>query len=195
MGDTTVTAVPVNGSGSPADGRPDAAAEGMVPPAVADLVTLLTDRALALSAQAARAPSSVRISAGSVHVEICWPAGPAPGAAAGASQSPPLQSAAPVPHDGLDLPAAAAPEASAGTFPLCASTVGTFYRSAEPGAAPFVSEGDRIARGQQVAIIEAMKLMIPVEAERAGEVVEFLVADRSPVEYGQPLMLLREAGQ
>jgi acetyl-CoA carboxylase biotin carboxyl carrier protein len=164
-------------------------------PAIADLVTLLTDRALALSAQATREPSSVRISAGPVHVEICWPTSPPPGAAAGASTSAVVQPAGSVPHHGVDGGPAATPEASAATFPLCAGTVGTFYRSPEPGAAPFVTEGDRVQPGQQVAIIEAMKLMIPVEAERAGEVVEFLVADRAPVEYGQPLMLMREAGQ
>ena len=191
MGDTTGNDAAVNGSG--VIDKANGTADGMVPDAVADLVTLLTDRALALSAQAARAPSSVRISAGSVHVEICWSASPAPAAAAGASQSAAPQSAAPVPHPDLDLEPAATSGPSAGTFPLCASTVGTFYRSPEPGAAPFVTEGDRIHPGQQVAIIEAMKLMIPVEAERAGEVVEFLVADRAPVEYGQPLMLVREA--
>jgi acetyl-CoA carboxylase biotin carboxyl carrier protein len=192
MGDTTVNDASVNGSG--VIDKANGTADGMVPDAVADLVTLLTDRALALSAQAARAPSSVRISAGSVHVEICWSASPPPASPAGAGQSAAPQSAAPVPHSDLDLQPAATSGPSAGTFPLCASTVGTFYRSPEPGAAPFVTEGDRIHPGQQVAIIEAMKLMIPVEAERAGEVVEFLVDDRAPVEYGQPLMLVREAG-
>jgi acetyl-CoA carboxylase biotin carboxyl carrier protein len=158
--------------------------------AVTDLVTLLTDRALALSVESARAPSSVRISANAVEVEICWPAVPATAAAM-----------AELPGRAVaDVPAAAAgagPDGDArpGVFPLCAETVGTFYRAAEPGAAPFVSEGARVQPGQQVAIIEAMKLMIPVTAGRAGQVVEFLVTDRSPVEYGQPLMLLREAGQ
>jgi acetyl-CoA carboxylase biotin carboxyl carrier protein len=166
---------------------------------VAGLVALLTDRALAMSVQAPRAPSSVRISAGDVEVEISWAVSHPAAAATAGSQGDAGETPSSVraeeygPH-----PNGAAPDAPAertDVFPLCASTVGTFYRAPEPGAAPFVTEGDTIRPGQQVALIEAMKLMIPVEAERAGEVAEILVADRAPVEYGQPLMLLREGGQ
>lgn len=159
---------------------------------VAGLVTLLTDRALAVAAQASRAPSSVRITAGEVHVEICWPTSPPAVLPAQESQSLVVQAAGTVRNDGFDRGPAAASDADPGVFPLCAGTVGTFYRAPEPGAAPFVTEGDQVRTGQQVGIIEAMKLMIPVEAERPGRVVEFLVADRAPVEYGQPLMLVRE---
>ncbi|WP_460402934.1 acetyl-CoA carboxylase biotin carboxyl carrier protein, partial [Actinophytocola sediminis] len=74
--------------------------------------------------------------------------------------------------------------------PLNAATVGTFYRSPAPGAPPFVTEGDEVSPGQQVAIIEAMKLMLPVEAERGGRIAEVLVADGEGVEYGQPLFRL-----
>ncbi|WP_372440701.1 acetyl-CoA carboxylase biotin carboxyl carrier protein [Nocardia acididurans] len=83
--------------------------------------------------------------------------------------------------------------AEPGTFVLCAATVGVFYRAPEPGAKPFVDEGDAVTPGRQVAIVEAMKMMIPVEAERAGLVAEFLVPDATSVEYGQPLILFREA--
>ncbi len=160
---------------------------------VTDLVTLLTDRALALAAQTSRAPSSVRITAGEVQVEICWPASqPLPGLPPLESRSSVVQAAGSVPDDGFDLGPAAASDADPGVFPLCAATVGTFYRAPEPGAAPFVTEGDQVKTGQQVGIIEAMKLMIPVEADRPGQVVEFLAADRAPVEYGQPLMMVRE---
>lgn len=170
---------------------------------VADLVTLLTDRALAISERAARAPSSVRISAGPVLVEISWPESlPVPTEIRGSLPSPAAVPAGVPAGVRVGVPAGvpAAPELDAaappaGAFRLCAGTVGTFYRSPEPGAAPFVAEGDLVQPGQQVAIIEAMKLMIPVEAEREGEVVEFLVADRAPVEYGQPLILLREVGR
>jgi len=65
--------------------------------------------------------------------------------------------------------------------------VGVFYRAPQPGAAPFVTEGDYITLGQQVAIIEAMKLMIPVEADRTGRITSVLVPDGESVEYGQPL--------
>jgi acetyl-CoA carboxylase biotin carboxyl carrier protein len=76
---------------------------------------------------------------------------------------------------------------------ICAPTVGTFYRSPEPGAEPFVREGDEVEAGQQVAILEAMKLMNPIEADRSGRVVRVLVPDGESVEYGQPLFEIAPA--
>lgn len=73
---------------------------------------------------------------------------------------------------------------------LTAQAVGVFFRAPEPGADPFVGEGDMVVVGQQVAIIEAMKLMIPVEADLSGRVVEVLKDDGEPVEYGEPLFAL-----
>lgn len=69
--------------------------------------------------------------------------------------------------------------------------VGTFYRSPAPDEAPFVNVGDRIQSGQTVCIIEAMKLMNELEAEVAGEIVEILVQNSEPVEFGQVLMRVR----
>jgi acetyl-CoA carboxylase biotin carboxyl carrier protein len=69
--------------------------------------------------------------------------------------------------------------------------VGTFYRSPAPDEPPFVDVGDRITTGQTVCIIEAMKLMNELEAEISGEVVEVLVDNAEPVEFGQALMLVR----
>jgi acetyl-CoA carboxylase biotin carboxyl carrier protein len=66
--------------------------------------------------------------------------------------------------------------------------VGTFYRAPGPDEAPFVEVGDRIRTGQSVCIIEAMKLMNEIEAEVSGQVVEILVKNGEPVEYGQALM-------
>jgi acetyl-CoA carboxylase biotin carboxyl carrier protein len=66
--------------------------------------------------------------------------------------------------------------------------VGTFYRSPSPDDSPFVEVGDRVRKGQTVCIIEAMKLMNELEAEVGGEIVEILVQNGEPVEYGQPLM-------
>lgn len=77
-----------------------------------------------------------------------------------------------------------------GLTDICAPTVGTFYRAPEPGAAPFVAEGDRIRRGQQIGILEAMKLMIPLESEHDGELVAVLVKDGTPVEYGDKLFAI-----
>lgn len=66
--------------------------------------------------------------------------------------------------------------------------VGTFYRAPGPGEAPFVEVGDRVRSGQSVCIIEAMKLMNEIEAEVSGQVMEILVQNGEPIEYGQPLM-------
>jgi acetyl-CoA carboxylase biotin carboxyl carrier protein len=68
--------------------------------------------------------------------------------------------------------------------------VGTAYRSPEPGAAPFVEVGDTVEAGQTILIVEAMKHMNEVAAPRAGKVVEILVEDGQPVEYGEPLMII-----
>ena len=65
--------------------------------------------------------------------------------------------------------------------------VGTFYKSPEPGAEPYVKVGSRVAGGQTVCIIEAMKIMNEIEAEIAGVVREILVEDSQPVEFGQVL--------
>jgi acetyl-CoA carboxylase biotin carboxyl carrier protein len=66
--------------------------------------------------------------------------------------------------------------------------VGTFYRSPAPDEPCFVEVGDRVRRGQTLCIIEAMKLMNELEAELAGEIVEILVENGEPIEYGQTLM-------
>lgn len=68
--------------------------------------------------------------------------------------------------------------------------VGTFYRAPAPDEPPFVEAGDRIRQGQTVCIIEAMKLMNEIEAEVSGQVMEIVVANGEPVEYGQTLMWL-----
>ena len=65
--------------------------------------------------------------------------------------------------------------------------VGTFYRSPEPGTAPYVSDGTRIEKGQILCIIEAMKIMNEIESEYSGIVREVAVEDAHPVEYGQVL--------
>ncbi len=68
--------------------------------------------------------------------------------------------------------------------------VGTAYRSAEPGAQPFVQVGTAVKEGQTVLIIEAMKTMNHIPSPRAGTVKRILVEDGSPVEYGAPLMII-----
>jgi acetyl-CoA carboxylase biotin carboxyl carrier protein len=66
--------------------------------------------------------------------------------------------------------------------------VGTFYRSPGPDEAPFIEIGDTVKKGHTVCIIEAMKLMNEIESEASGKIVEILVENTQPVEYGQVLM-------
>ncbi|MEV4496001.1 acetyl-CoA carboxylase biotin carboxyl carrier protein [Micromonospora arborensis] len=87
-------------------------------------------------------------------------------------------------------PAALTGPSVPGRAAVRAPIVGTFYRAAEPGAKPFVAVGDLVRPGQPVAIVEAMKLMNEVTADRAGRVVAILVEDGHPVEYDQPLVEL-----
>jgi acetyl-CoA carboxylase biotin carboxyl carrier protein len=69
--------------------------------------------------------------------------------------------------------------------------VGTFYRSAEPGAAPFVEVGSTVKKGQVLCIIEAMKLMNEIDSEYDGEVVNVYVESGQPVQYGERLFAVR----
>src|SRR5690242_3994784 len=71
---------------------------------------------------------------------------------------------------------------------------GTFYKSPEPGAKAYVAVGDRVAKGQIVCIIEAMKIMNEIESEYSGVVREILVEDAQPVEYGQVLFKIDPNG-
>lgn len=124
-------------------------------------------------------PQRLRVTAGDVTVELEWPT-------AGAVLAPgPTPTAVPAEEDGDDLTAR-------GRL-LTASMVGTFHVAPEPGAAPFVTLGDTVVPGQQVAVLEAMKLMVAVEADVAGTVLEVLVDNGTPVEYGTPLFVLGPA--
>lgn len=68
--------------------------------------------------------------------------------------------------------------------------VGTFYRAASPGAAPFVEIGDTVGQGDTLCIVEAMKLMNEIEADASGVVKAILAENGQPVEFGQPLFLI-----
>jgi acetyl-CoA carboxylase biotin carboxyl carrier protein len=90
---------------------------------------------------------------------------------------------------GAAPPAAAAPEAPSGHL-VRSPMVGTFYRSAQPGAEPFVAVGSEVAEGETLCIIEAMKLMNEIEADKSGTIKAVLVDNGSPVEFGQPLFVI-----
>jgi acetyl-CoA carboxylase biotin carboxyl carrier protein len=85
-------------------------------------------------------------------------------------------------------PSTSAPPTDKKYLEVTSPIVGTFYASPAPDEPAFVRTGDRINKGQTVCIIEAMKIMNEIEAEVVGEVVEILVQNGQPVEYGQVLM-------
>jgi len=135
-----------------------------------DVLHSVRKTAADILAQSPVPPSTLSVRAGSVAVEMTFDL-----------------TAAPVATPVVASPAAPAAKEPRGTDVLAASTVGVFYRSSAPGASPFVKEGDQVVPGQQVAIIEAMKLMLPVDADRPGRITEILVKDGESVEFGQPL--------
>lgn len=101
------------------------------------------------------------------------PAAPASGADAAAAQ----QQAPETP---------AQPQGHAVKAPM----VGTFYRAPNPGASPFVEVGQAVKEGEPLCIIEAMKLLNEIEADKAGVIKEILIENGEPVEYGQPLFVI-----
>ena len=76
------------------------------------------------------------------------------------------------------------------TVEIKSPMIGTFYRSSGPDAAPFVSVGDKVSKGQTVCIIEAMKLFNEIESEVSGTVVKVMVENSTPVEYDQVLFVV-----
>jgi len=123
-----------------------------------------------LLADLPRLPSALRVEAQDVVIELTWDS-------ASTSAEPVTRPEVPEQRD-------------ASLHHVTAPTVGVFYRSPEPGAAPFVEIGSIVGPGDQVAIVEAMKLFLPVEAGNRGRVAAVLVQDGEPVEYGEPLIAL-----
>jgi len=112
--------------------------------------------------------------AGPVHVAQSAAAAPSPGAAAPAAAIAARTASDPAVHPGV----------------VVSPMVGTAYRSAEPGAKPFVDIGSVVSVGDTLLVIEAMKTMNQIPAPRAGTVIQILVEDGQPVEFGEPLMII-----
>lgn len=118
--------------------------------------------------------------------------------APGAQQAAPVQAytlpPAPGPVAAVGTPAAPAAEGEAAAAPeghvIRSPMVGTFYRSAAPGAKAFVEVGQAVKSGETLCIIEAMKLLNEIEADQDGVVKAVLVESGQPVEYGEPLFIL-----
>ena len=102
-------------------------------------------------------------------------------------QAAPAQMAAPV--AAAAAPAVEAPAEGTGHV-VKSPMVGTFYRASGPGAKAFAEVGDQVKEGQAVCIIEAMKIMNEIEADKDGTITKILVENGQPVEYGQPLFII-----
>jgi acetyl-CoA carboxylase biotin carboxyl carrier protein len=113
------------------------------------------------------------------------PAAPVVSAPTGASVAPAMA----VTVEAATLEAADTAVAEA-TITIDSPMVGTFYRASSPTSSAFVEVGQEVKVGQVLCIIEAMKLMNQIEADKAGVIKEILVKDGSPVEYGQPLFAI-----
>lgn len=117
------------------------------------------------------------------------------------SRGAPMAAAVPAPGPAAPAPAAPVPEAAPATpapqpnpaddpNAVTSPMVGTVYLQPEPGSAAFVSVGDKVAEGQTLMIVEAMKTMNQIPSPRAGVVKRIIVDDGAPVEYGEPLMVI-----
>lgn len=122
----------------------------------------------------------VQVSAGDTAVTVEWAESDELGAQRGYGQQP-------------SAPGGSSDDDADGLIAVTAPLVGTFYRRPEPGAEPFIEVGSLVQAGETVAIVEAMKLMNPVNASQAGKVVAIHPDDAEMVEYGQRLIDLEPA--
>jgi acetyl-CoA carboxylase biotin carboxyl carrier protein len=156
------------------------------PPVLADVEAA----AGRLWAELTPAPAAVTVRHGGIEVRL--ETAPAPAPAPAATETSPAAAPSPAPPAGPG-PAATGPAGHGAAAPVAARhvrapLVGVFYRTPSPGEPPFVEVGDWIEPGQQVGIIEAMKMMVPVESDTAGRVTEILAEHGEPVEYDRPLV-------
>jgi acetyl-CoA carboxylase biotin carboxyl carrier protein len=130
--------------------------------------------------------SEIEVEHAGLKIRVAKQLGAAPTQVTYAPPPPPAPAAAtsaPVASD-------AAPAARASGDAVKSPMVGSVYLQPEPGAEPFVKVGDTVSAGQTLMIIEAMKTMNPIPAPKAGKVVEILVEDGQPVEFGEPLVVI-----
>jgi len=134
--------------------------------------------------------TEIEVERGDLRVRLTKSLPPAPLAiapqmlAAAPAYAPPAPPVAPAEGAAPSTPATPAGEV------VKSPMVGTVYMQPQPGAPPFVRAGDRVEEGQTLLLLEAMKTMNPIPAPKSGVLVEFLVADGEPVEYGEPLLVI-----
>ena len=132
--------------------------------------------------------SEIEVEQGALKIRVAKTLTAAP-AAVHYAPAPAAPTAAPAPAAAAHAPAAAAPARASGEE-VKSPMVGTIYLQPNPGSPTFVKVGDTVEVGQTLFIVEAMKTMNPIPAPRAGKVVEILVDDAQPVEFGEPLAII-----
>lgn len=157
---------------------PKAPAEPIDARLVRKLADILNDTGLS-EIEVERGDLKIRVARTVTAAPVAYAAAPGPVALPAA----PAAAAAPA------TPAAPAEVVHAGEV-VKSPMVGTVYLQPTPGSEPFAKVGDRVEEGQTLLIIEAMKTMNPIPAPKAGRIVEFLVGDSQPVEFGEPLVVI-----
>ncbi|MFY1636345.1 acetyl-CoA carboxylase biotin carboxyl carrier protein [Solwaraspora sp. WMMB335] len=172
-----MTATSANGTPADAGGVPADASGISANPELAGQLRRLAEQTRALVGELSGPLRRVQVRHGDTVIEIEWH-----DRTAAAGPPPAVEPAA---VDGQTRPPC--------LHQVASPIVGTFYRAAEPGGKPFVAVGDLIEPGQVVGIVEAMKLMNEITADRRGVVTEVHVGDGEPVEFDQPLVTLGPA--
>ncbi|MFN4289182.1 MAG: acetyl-CoA carboxylase biotin carboxyl carrier protein [Brevundimonas sp.] len=172
------------GKAAPAPRRSDKAEGGTDATFVRQLAEILNDTDL----------TEIEVERGDLRVRVAREVTVAAAPVAMSAPGVPMMSQPAPPATPTTAPAAAAPAASEAPAqrgePVKSPMVGTAYLQPQPGADPFVSAGDRVKSGQTLLIVEAMKTMNPITAPRDGVVLEVLVGDSQPVQFGEPLVIL-----
>lgn len=172
------------------------------------LMTVVCDSLRTLLSEQKGDLGRIRVGYGDASIEIEWPSrAPAAGPTvlpvpypahpiAGSPTAPATPGVPAAPEARADTATPIAPQTppevpEADRHYVRAPMVGTFYHAPEPGARPFIEVGDHVDAGEQVGILEAMKLMNAIESDMAGEVIEVIVPDGAPVEFGEALLEIR----
>jgi acetyl-CoA carboxylase biotin carboxyl carrier protein len=134
--------------------------------------------------------SELEITEAEGKVRIVKSAGPVPGTPAVAYAAAPVATAPAAAAPVLAAPVSEPGPAAAAGHQVKSPMVGTFYRSASPGAKPFVEVGSVIKEGDTICIVEAMKILNEIECDKSGTVTQILIDNGDAVEYGQPLFVI-----
>jgi acetyl-CoA carboxylase biotin carboxyl carrier protein len=132
----------------------------------------------------------IELADGERRIRVARPTAPVAPAAPLVMAAAPAPAAAPSAHASAAAPAAASGDPSKHPGAVKSPMVGTAYLAPEPGKPNFVSVGDKVAAGQTLLIIEAMKTFNPIKAPKAGTVMQVLIENARPVEFGEPLMIV-----